>query len=207
MCAASSECGPTRACVAGRCQVDSADAGATPEIQTTRRLVLAPVDIAYLRRGDAARPELPTAFTLGRRGDGDAVLLLKFSAPLAEKSKVVEAYVLLDHAQAAEDDPVPIFVHAARVVDPWDSHTTAWASLPRLEEARLPSAPVRANGPRQVRVDVRELVKRWPTHDRAENGIAIVAEGASTTGIAFSLVAPGPASEQLSLPRLELYVK
>src|SRR5262245_12820756 len=94
MCSTSGDCGPSRACVAGRCQIELVDAGATPEIQTTRRIVLAPVDIAYLRRGEGPSPALPTVFAMGRQRDGDAILLLKFAAPLTPKAKVVEAYVL-----------------------------------------------------------------------------------------------------------------
>lgn len=232
MCGTSGDCGPSRACVAGRCQIELVDAGATPEIQTTRRIVLAPVDVAFLRRGEGPTPALPTVFSLGRQRDGDAILLLKFAAPLTPKTKVVEAYVLLDRAEGVDVDPTPIYLHAARVVAPWDSRSTSWASLPSLEEARSPSTAARADGPSLVRVDVRELVRQWASHEKRDNGLAIVAEGASATGIAFSMVrgatpvperppqaggallgdraasdAPTGAEGQLAMPRLELYVK
>jgi hypothetical protein len=184
-------CQAQKSCVAGRCQPDGP---APPLIQTTRRLLLQPVEAAYLRRGDSpSGGALPPLFPLGR--DGDDALLLRFSAPLAPDAAVVEAYVLLERSDAVDADPVPIALHAERIVEPWDARAVSWATQPRLEETRSPSTLVPPAGPPLVRIDVRALVQRWRTHDPGDQGIAIVAENASPTGIAF---ASG---------RLELYVK
>jgi hypothetical protein len=187
MCSTSGECGSGRACVSGRCQSEVVDGGA-PAIQFARRVVVAPVDIAYVRRGDAAGSALPPIFTLGRERDGDAVLLLRFSVPLATSAQVVEAYVLLERATSVDLDPTPVALHATRIVDAWDSRTISWGALPRLEETRSPSTIVRAEGPSIVRIDVRDLVRRWPARDPRDRGIGIVAESSTPTGVAFALV-------------------
>jgi hypothetical protein len=236
MCTTSGDCGPARVCVSGRCQTEVADGGA-PAIQFARRLVLPPVDLAYVRRGDSHGAALPTIFTLGRERDGDAVLLLRFSLPLTAASQVVEAYVLLERATAVETDPAPIALHAARVADGWDSRSVSWGALPRIEETRSPSTIVREGGPAVVRVDVRDIVRRWAIHDPRDHGIALVAESTTPTGAAFVLVQgaekeqalmapPGggvlgasasdratggdlghAGSGQATMPRLEVYVK
>jgi hypothetical protein len=235
MCTTGADCGPARACVSGRCQTEAVDGGA-PAIQFARRLVLSPVDVAYVRAGDAAGAGLPAIFTLGRERDGGAVLLLRFSAPVTAGAQVVEAYVLLERAPTVDADAVPVGLHAARVVEPWDSRSVTWPTLPLLEETRAPSTWVRAEGPSVVRLDVRDLVRRWSARDPRDRGLAIVSESTTPTGVAFTMargaerdvappttsfgtIAPGAGERassadvapsiagQGSLPRLELYLK
>jgi hypothetical protein len=192
MCDAATSCADGTSCVAGRCQKD----GAVASIQASRRILLEPVDVAYVRRGDSpSGGSLPAIFALGRNGLGDAALLLRFSASLPPDAAVVEAYVLLERSDAMDADPVPIALHAARIVEQWDPRVVTWATGPRLEETRSPSSLVPPAGRALVRVDVRAMVQKWHAHDPLDQGIAIVAENSSTTGIAF---ASG---------RLELYVK
>ena len=67
-----------------------------------------------------------------------------------------------------------------------------------------------------VRVDVRDLVRKWRARDPRDNGLAIVAEQTSATGMAFAL-APGaglasePGTEDrpayIRGPVLEMYLK
>src|SRR2546430_13108580 len=91
MCTASSECVSPSACVAGRCQPDKPNV--KPAIDSARRLVVHPIDLAYLRRGQGATGgALPPIFVLGR--DGGA-LLLRFSVALPAAANVVEAYVVM----------------------------------------------------------------------------------------------------------------
>jgi hypothetical protein len=192
MCDTRSGCPAHMACVVGRCQREGAD----PAIMATRRIVLDPTAIAYLRRGDPASGAGAVGlFTLGRRGDGDELLLLRFEAPLAADAVVVEAYVLLERSDAVDMDPTPIGLYAARVVGAWDPRAVSWATQPSLQEVRSPVTLVPAAGQSLVRVDVRGLVKAWQRHDPRDQGIGIVADNASTTGATF---ASG---------RLELYVK
>jgi hypothetical protein len=193
MCDAQSACPSKTACVAGRCQREGAD----PAILATRRIVLDPTDVAYLRRGDSpSGGALPSLFTLGRRADGDELLLLRFQAPLPPDATVVEAYVLLERSDAVDMDPAPMGLYAMRVVGKWDSRDVSWATQPPLSDVRSPLTPLVPSVSRAlVRIDVRGLVQAWQRHDPKDQGVAIVAENATATGATF---ASG---------RLELYVK
>jgi hypothetical protein len=193
MCDARSACPSRTVCVAGRCQRE----GAEPAIVSARRMVLDPKEVAYLRRGDSSSGgAVPSLFTLGRRADGDELLLLRFEAPLAPDATVVEAYVLLERSDAVDMDPAPMGLFAMRVVGPWDARAVSWATQPPLEDIRSPlTSLVPAAERRIVRIDVRALVAAWQRHDPRDHGLAIVAQNATTTGATF---ASG---------RLELYVK
>ena len=153
--------------------------------------------MAYLRRGDSpAGGAVPSLFTLGRRADGDEMLLLRFAAPLPPDATVVEAYVLLERSDAVDMDPSPIGLYAVRVVGPWDARAVSWATQPPVQDVRSPLTPlVPAAEHALVRIDVRTLVHGWQRHDPRDQGLAIVAQAPTTTGATF---ASG---------RLELYVK
>ncbi len=201
MCAAATEC-PAAAgiCVAGRCQ-PGGDAGTTPTIAeqgdsgaVVRRLVVAPVDVAWLRRGDGVRAAsaMPALFTLGRASDGGAVLLTRFSVPLARETQIVEAYLLLGRSDAADTDPSPVSLHATRIVDAWDSLAVSWSTQPRTEEAAAAATRVDGTSRVLVRIDVRPIVARWLQHDRRDQGIAVIAEGTTATGIPFAFLPTQP---------------
>ena len=221
MCVAPNECGAQSTCVAGRCQRRDG----TPAIQTTRRLVLEPVAMAYLRRGDGPRGgALPPAFILGREKDGEARLFLRFTAPMPRETTVVEAYLLLERALDLDADPAPIRLHAARVIDPWDPRSLSWALQPRIEETRSPSTTVTTSGRTRIRIDVKNLVARWGYHDPMDHGIVILADTLTPTGMAFAFAPMGmerpgggllaeskldvsPTSPLGLPPQLEIYVK
>ncbi len=230
MCNAPTECGSSQGCVAGRCLPD----GGVPAIQSARRLVYAPVDLAFIRRGDEPTGGAPPPIApLGRASDGAALLLLRFDVALAKDANVLEAYLDLERTSAVDVDPTPISLHAARIVGPWDGRSISWALQPRIEESRGASTTVAPAAGRLVRVDVRDLVLRWRLHERADHGIAIIADSTSPTGMAFALspVEENDDSNELSAksapvfggsrepsrdaertreatgPRLELYVK
>jgi hypothetical protein len=188
MCVAESGCGAGASCVAGRCL----SRGAVPAIATARRVLVDPVDVAYLRPG--AGPAAAGLATLGR-GDR-ALLLLRFSVPLPPEVSVVEAYLVMDRATDVDADPAPVTLHVARVVDAWDGGSTSWARQPRLEEVGAAETRVLPSSGGIVRLEVRSVVERWRRRARDEMGVAVVTEGSSTTGLAFALP-----------PRLELYVR
>jgi hypothetical protein len=147
--------------------------------------------------------------------------------PLAKEANVVEAYLLLERADVVDTDPTPITLHAARIVEPWDGRSISWALQPRFEDVRAPSTTVMPTGKTLVRVDVRELVQRWRQHEKTDQGIAVVADNASPTGMAFALSVaeesstsersaneaqggitdPVHTGQERAGPRLELYVK
>ncbi len=211
MCAQESDCGSQSSCVAGRCVAH----GATAAIDGARRLLVEPVEVGWVQRGSDVRGA-PVA-TLGRAGE-PAALFLRFDAELPGDASVLEAYVLLERAAELDADPsATIAVHAARVVSPWDARSLTWATQPRVLEVGAPVTRVGAGAGRFVRVDVRDIVQRWRRRGRDEQGIAVVVEGESATGLAFALAAVdvgrdrddpvlAPRRQQAG-PRLELYVK
>jgi hypothetical protein len=179
MCAQESDCGAQASCVAGRCVAH----GATPAIDSARRLLFTPVDVGYVARGDGARGA--TLATLGRAGEPSAVFL-RFSVPLPPETTVLEAYVLLERA-GVDADPVPIVLHAARVTTAWDGPRLSWATQPQVEEIGSPVTRVSPGAGPLVRLDVRDLVQRWRKRGRDELGLAVVTDGESVTGVAFAL--------------------
>jgi hypothetical protein len=180
MCAQEADCGARASCVAGRCVAH----GATPAVDSGRRLLFAPVDVGYVRRGGAAGDA--RLATLGRAGQ-PGVVFLRFSAPLPPEADVLEAYVILERATSVDADAVPIALHAARVVSPWDGRWLSWATQPRVEEVGAPVTRVSPSAGSIVRLDVRDTVQRWRKRQRDELGLAILCEGESATGIAFAL--------------------
>jgi hypothetical protein len=216
MCTSAGECGASSSCVAGRCVTN----GAVPAITTARRLLYAPVELAYLHRGEAGGT--PAIAMLG--GSDDAVALLRFSVPLPPEVTVLEAYLLLERARDVDSDPTAVALRAARIVQPWDVRSVSWAHQPHVEDVGAPVTLVPpASGP-WVRLDLRELTQRWRRRGGSDFGVAVVAErmsgGPASAGVAVALTpAPGrvdpdalrvdPDALRVDLvgPRLELYVR
>ncbi|MEI7892533.1 MAG: hypothetical protein WCI05_05555 [Myxococcales bacterium] len=170
------------------------------EIQRAERLVLEPVARAWLRRG---KPTAGRLAVLGRDADSDSTLLFRFSATLPRDARVVEAYLLLERSDAVDMGPDPVELHALRIAEPWDERN-GWPFVPRLEDLRSPMTRATTSGPRVVRLDVTQIVRRWPTLDARDQGLAVVADVATPTGIAFVME---PLSETSLGPRLELYLR
>jgi hypothetical protein len=167
---------------------------------TVRRLVVAPSDIAWVRRGDrvGAAAAMPSIFTLGRDADGESTLFLKFAVTIPKDARVVEAYLLLMRSDAVDADPSSISLHTVRITEPWDSRSISWASQPRTEEVRAPTTRVPPGGRAMVRLDVRGLVERWALHDRRDQGIAVVTEGGSMSGMPFAFLPVGASHDRPS---------
>jgi hypothetical protein len=203
MCTSKTECDSSSACVAGRCQLDKPTV--KPAVDGARRLVVRPVDVAYLRSGDGpSGGGLPGIFTLGKDGGR---LFLRFSVAVPPTASVVEAYVVLRRSSLVDDDPAPISLHATRIVEPWEGGSVSWAFQPRVREVRSPSTAVGPGGRSIVRVDVRELVRLWPRRDADDQGIQIVAEKDTRTGTTFALNSSGAERGVDAEPYLELYLR
>lgn len=208
LCVASSECAQTSACVAGRCQLQGP--AVKPAVDSARRVVVRPIDIAYVKRGD--RPTgggLPADVPLGKDG---GKLLLRFSVSVPPGANLVEAYVVLHRSEVVDDDPAPISLHATRIVEDWAGGSTSWAAQPRSIETRLPSTFVEPGRLAIVRLDVRDLVRQWARRDPQDQGIAIVADRETRSGTTFALRRVGAgalsSSEGLDVePYLELYLR
>lgn len=223
MCTTNTECVADAACVAGRCQSNKPNV--KPAVENARRLVMRPVDIAYVRRGaQAGDGALPPLAPLGKDGAA-ALLLLRFEAALPTTGSLVEAYLILRRSRAVDDDPTPIYLHVNRIVEAWNGRSTSWAFTPQMQESRSPTTVVEPGGPSLVRLDVRELVRNWARHDPRDQGLAVVAETESRTGTTFALqsvhgvdddpveLSSGRATDSRSMsapdvePYLELYVR
>jgi hypothetical protein len=181
MCVSGGDCRDRASCIAGRCLAH----GATPAIRTARRLLFSPEDVAYLRRDTDTRDAVTA--TLGSTRDQGAVVLMRFSARLPQEVSVLEAYVVLERASDADVEPMPIAIHAARVVQAWDSRSVSWARQPLFEEAGAPVTRIQPSAGRLVRLDVRAIVQRWRRRSGEDFGIAVRAEETSLTGMAFAL--------------------
>jgi len=179
MCASESDCGSQASCVAGRCVAR----GATPAIATARRLLLAPVDVGWVRRGEAAAGGVATV----GRGDG-ATVFLRFSVPLPSEVSLVEGYLLLERAPGLDSDPGTLTLHAARVEGAWDGRTLSWARQPVVVDLGAPVTTVQTGGGGAfVRLDVRAIVERWRRRDGREGGIAVMTEGQTPSGLPIAL--------------------
>jgi hypothetical protein len=209
MCAQESDCGAQASCVAGRCVAH----GANPAIDTAQRVVVSPVDVGWVSRDGGGSPSVAT---LGRQGAPSAAFL-RFALPLPPELSVLEAYVVLERVASVDADAAGVVLHAAPVISPWDGASLSWARQPRVEEVGSPLTRVPASASPLVRIDVRDLVLRWRRRGREDLGLAILADTASTTGIAVALAPTDVAGDrddpvlggarQLGGPRLEAYVK
>jgi hypothetical protein len=200
LCAGIGECREGQDCVAGMCE------GAPSPLAGSRRLVLQPTAIAVLEQAapSSSGGALPALITLGRAGD-DAELLLRFDLRLDRSATVLRASVMLDRSDAVLTDPAPVPLHANRVIGRWDERTVAWVTAPAVQDVRSPRTLVPSSGPTRIRVDVTDLARRWLAHDKADRGVAIVAESASATGVSFVL--GSTSGEDREPPRLEVYVR
>jgi hypothetical protein len=197
-------------CVAGRCVAKETPSAHLYEAIVDKgvvRIVAQPTELAYLRPGDPPAAGVPTIVTLGK-ADG-ARLLLRFDVPVSSESTVVEAYLLLNRSEEVDSDPVPIALHASRIIEPWDARSISWAMQPHVEDTRSPATFVTGSGRGIVRIDVKDLVSRWPEHNPADQGLAIVADTTSPTGMAFALAsdATSPRGLVAASPRIEIYLR
>jgi hypothetical protein len=188
-------CAATADCVAGQCLPKDA----TLPYVGTRRLVLRPVAMALLDRASPAGQALPPVFTMGRGQASAVALLLRFDLHLDAGATLLRASILLDRSEAPPSDKLPIALHAARVIGPWDPQRVTSSTAPPLEDLRLPATWVAPSSPNLVRVDVTSLARRWLRHDPADHGVVLVAENATPVGVTFAL--PGEASEPDPDPR------
>lgn len=189
------ECGAEADCIAGRCQAKKGVAA----IQGAERLIVPPVAMALsgVAAGQAIGPEL----VLGRERGGVNKLHLRFEVVLPPGKTLVEAYLLLERTDAVPADPQPIRLHLERILEPWSPATIADGREPPLEDVRAAETLADPRKGRVVRVDARALVR--PTgREEADFGLAVLVDGKTRTGVAFSTgLGEGPP------PRLELYVR
>lgn len=190
-------CEEGKSCVIGRCRApDEAPAPAD-----TRRVVLAPSELAVIAAGSASSSLVPETVALGRAEGGTVALLLRFAATWRDDSDVLSAFVILDPVDSAPPAAQPAIFEAARILEPWQAAVVSWGRQPRLDLPKL-AAVVRAIPGTPVRIDVTGLVRAWAKRDADDHGLALLVHGDDRLGSAFSMGITGGAG-----PRLEAYVR
>lgn len=206
MCTESVVCGTDRICVGGRCEPRT-QTDIAPTIMATRRLVIPADEFAVVQRG-GGDPLSPVA-VLGRDGS-PTVVFMRFSVRLPPTTKLVEAHLLVRKVESALTSETPVVLRTARVLDAWDPRSVEWGAQPRVESVRTPRVPVLHGGGSWVRLDVRNIVRAWRSHDHHQQGIALVADTSTPEGVTLAF-APfhtrDPIVDQLSDVHLELYVR
>lgn len=175
--------------------------------RSATRVVAKPVALAWVRKGSA---DAEAVATLG--GEKNGRLLLRFAVPIEDADRIVAAHLVLTrvHGQPplSQGEGEGAVLRAERIVDPWDERLVSWGNQPRTFDIGL--ARVRAYGARldRLRVDVKDIVRRWPRRDASDQGIAIVGDGAPSVDVALSTLAPDHVlgSKPAFGPELELYV-
>jgi hypothetical protein len=192
-------CGTGRACVVGRCHPSDA----SPSPADTQRVLLSPRDLAVLasRGASGAGADLPAFIALGREGEGNLVVLLRFAATWRDDSDVVSAFLLLDPLEGAIPPSNTIPVEVARILDPWSPSTVSWGRQPRLALPET-AAVVRPQPPRPLRVDVTAMVRAWKQRRADDHGIALLTAARDPFGSSYSTGVTGGVG-----PRLEVYVR
>ena len=212
-------CGGALACVAGRCQLNRAGVRPAIDNPSAVRMTLTATAMAYVHAGSDSGA-VPLVYDLGRRDD-DAELLLRFERPLGfyqALGTVVEAYLVLP--RATEPAPLPsssprpelTSLAVVRIVDPWTPAAASWSARPSLDSAARSTTTVPNVGgpasPRLVRLDVRALVAGWRAHDTKDEGLAVIGDKESASGVSFATPADADAATLPGggLPFLELYL-
>jgi hypothetical protein len=198
-----SGCGAARPACEGRCET------AVPP--KSRRILLEPADVAVIARGFRQGGVLPSSLTLGRKGDGDRALLLRFDIP--PEVDVLAAYVLVD-LRGVDVDGAGVGLVAERILEPWSAASATWLDGPELEGARAATLVLGRGGPSRVRLDAGFLAGRDVAR-AGGHGIAIAADRATDTGavvavtpeVGSPLAGDGLPGRRSRGPRLELYVK
>ena len=149
MCAQESDCGSQASCVAGRCVAH----GATPAIDTARRLLYAPVDVGYVQRGEGrgAGRSPPWGGRGSRRSRSCAS---RWRSPRRPRSSRPTCCSIA--TPASTPTTTPIALHVARVATAWDGRTLTWATQPHVEDVgapitRVSAAAGPAGAPRRAR--------------------------------------------------------
>ncbi|MCL2822761.1 MAG: DNRLRE domain-containing protein [Polyangiaceae bacterium] len=195
VCATSAACGDGSVCFAGQCR--KAKAGVVP--LSSQRVVLEPIDVSVV---SSRRSEINSSYvSFGKKGWGDVVVLMRFPAPFSDSTRVVSAHLVMDPPPGSTPGPSPVGIRIARVVDPWESGSVTWGTLPTLSS---PSTMfwVSSWGGRSLRVDVTGQVRRWREQRGDDHGIALRSAAQNEIGETYSLGTGDGRG-----PRLDVYVR
>lgn len=179
-------------CQVGRCtSVES-----IPVRAETSRLVLEPTDMLFL---DGASQEntlsdLRAATPVG----GGSLVLLRFE-PTWQAQQIERADLLLDPAEDAFSQPESMEVLVSPILSEWTSQSPTrlpYVGQPRAR-AIVPFAP-----PRQVRINITELIQNWAQNRQTIHGVALRWMPGNNLGARFAW---GTLSG--TNPRLDIYLR
>ncbi len=172
---AAGECGDQRACVAGRCTVETANHA--PAAAATLRRWTAPAE-ALRVVGSAAT----TSLRLGGAGGADTVLFAFPSPP--ENAEVVEAFLLIPRDESALPGDGPVSLLGDVPDERWIG-LAASHPAPRTLGIDAPKTLASGSGARLLRIDVSQALRRQKSSPHAE--IALVAEASGRRGVPVRL--------------------
>ncbi|HYQ00146.1 MAG TPA: hypothetical protein VER96_15830 [Polyangiaceae bacterium] len=164
------------------------------------RLVSTPIRIAFVssdRQATGVSGEIRFGGPLGR-----SALYLKFSNDWRTHGVPRQAFLTLSAREGSASSDSPVIVEAWRISADWQPPTLrSWSDKPNLAPPYA-RARVTASPPRELRLDVSELVRFAAENPERDFGMAVIASGSDGPGATFSTgLAEGQA------PRLELYLR
>jgi hypothetical protein len=165
----------------------------------TERWVLTPAAISSL---SSARETtgLGQEIRLGQ-AIGSGALYLKFPNTWRKHGRAARAFLTLTPREAVGGDTQPVPVEVWRVSSDWEpSELHAWSDKPDLGPPWA-SASITAAPPRELRIDVTELVRFAARNPERDFGLALLTRAGAGPGIAFATGIAGG-----NPPRLEVYV-
>jgi len=179
------------------CARPNRDSSAAP---AQLRLVSTPTRIAFVssdRQATGLSGEIRFGGPLGR-----SALYLKFPNEWRSHGVPRQAFLTLAAREGSASSDSPVIVEAWRISADWQPHTLRhWSDKPNLAPPYA-RARVSASPPRELRLDVSELVRFAAENPERDFGIAVIASGSDGPGATFSSgLAEGRA------PRLELYLR
>ena len=182
VCSERQTCEQGRSCVLGRCRKDKT----IPVSLDAPRLTFPPIDLAWIHGGEVQGPtELGEALVLGRQGEADSLLLLRFAVSIPEDARLQRALLWLEPLPRCERRPGRVAFEVAQVLSPWRSSGLAGGERPDLS---LPmyAAEASVTPPQPLRIDVTELVKAWAERRDSYHGLALSAAGDGQTGACYA---------------------
>jgi len=184
-------CASGRECLANRC----VPAGARPVNPADERVVANLTGFAVA--GDDVPDRAPVALFASRRGR--TVLYLAFDPGWKSAGDVDLAFLLLEPAPGTNPVLSDVGLEVWTIGEPWNPRRIAAGDRPSLSPPVNPGL-LRGTPPAVARIDVTPIVRALARREH-DDGIAIVAGGGSSGGVAVLTGASGGA------PRLELYVR
>ncbi|HYQ42632.1 MAG TPA: DNRLRE domain-containing protein [Polyangiaceae bacterium] len=178
------------------CARHNAEPRATLALQ---RIVSTPSSIAFVS-SDRATPGLGGEIRFGGPL-GRSALYLKFPSELRTRGVPRQAFLTLSPREASAISASPVTLEAWRINADWQaSGLQHWFEKPSLAPP-FARTHITSSPPRELRIDVTELVRFAAENPERDFGIAVIASGSDGPAANFdSGLAGGTA------PRLELYL-